>query len=121
MSKSSLFHFPIFWWICFSLFWLHQIAQRLLHWSIPLVDSYLDPLLCMPVLLGILSKERSLVLGRTYRLPLFDLIVIVIFLSLIFELGFPKWSSAFFYDPLDFVAYGVGALLYYFLTEVTTS
>jgi len=117
MPKLFLFQFPVFWWVCFTLFWLHQIGQRLLHWSIPWVDSYLDPLLCMPVLLGIFCKERSMVLGKTYQLPLFDLIVIVVFLSLIFELGFPKWSASFFYDPWDFLCYGVGAILYYLITR----
>jgi len=74
--------------------------------------SYLDPLLCMPVLLGLFCKERSVMSGKPYRLPLFEMIVIVVFLSLIFELGFPKWSAAFFYDPFDFVAYGIGAVLF---------
>ena len=103
---------PLFWWICAVLFWAHQIAQRLLNWSFPFLDSYLDPFLCMPILLGLLTMERKWVMGKDYNLPILDSVVIVVVLSLIFELGFPKWSDAFYYDSYDFVAYGLGALAY---------
>ncbi|MEL6844613.1 MAG: hypothetical protein AAFP02_15490 [Bacteroidota bacterium] len=113
MAEHKLIWPGPFWWICAGLFTLHQLTQRVLHWSIPLVDSYLDPLLCFPVLFGLFVVERRLVNGADYRLPIFDGVIMAGVLSLVFEWGFPKWSEQFFYDPLDFVAYAIGVTLFF--------
>lgn len=96
------------WWIPFLLFLLHQFIQYILGWSTPWVDAYLDPLLALPILLGLLLFERRLVF-RIKRLSLLEVTVVSVVLAIIFEEGFPRLEPAFVRDHFDYLAYLVGA------------
>jgi len=96
------------WWIPFVLFLLHQFVQYILGWSTPWVDAYLDPLLALPVLLGLLLFERRLVF-RVKRLSLLEVGLVSVVLAIIFEEGFPRLQPAFVQDSFDYLAYLVGA------------
>jgi len=105
---------PKFWWLSLALFILHQFVEKIMHWHLPIVDSYLDPLLSMPIILGIHLAERRVLFDekKDFILPIFEVIVILVFFALIFEWGLPHWFDGFVYDPLDFVAYAIGALFF---------
>lgn len=83
-------------------------------WRIPWADSYLDNLLCFPILLtGLLAERRWWKKDDTYVFSFFEIMVITAVLSWIFEVLFPKWSPGFTTDIWDVVAYFTGAILFY--------
>lgn len=43
---------------------IHQILQEILGVHVPIVDSYLDPLLFLPILLQLILLERRFVFGK---------------------------------------------------------
>ena len=100
------------WYVPALLFLLHQVAQYgfgLNHW---LVDGYLDPLLCFPVLLGLLLVERRFLFGRARLGPL-ETVASALVLMVIFEYVFPALKDKFFYDPYDVLAYALGVFYFY--------
>jgi len=107
------------WLLCVFLFGIHQFFQKILGWNFPLFDSYLDPLLCLPIFMGMMLFERRFFLrkrnyNKVYTFPVLETIVIGIVLSIIFEEGFSRWSNKFTKDYFDYVFYFVGALFFYF-------
>ena len=103
-----------YWWVCLGVFLLHQLVQKGFGIDIPVVHEYIDPLLAMPILLGALLVEREMFFGRP-RLTVVEVVLYTIILACIFEYLFPRWSRAFYYDPIDFIFYGLGAVIFYFL------
>ena len=102
------------WIICLIALILHQASQKLWGQSIIFLDNYLDSFLAMPLLLGLLLMERRWLLkwGQHYTLSLFEVGVAVIFFSLLFELAFPYWFEDFTRDPIDCLAYALGAVIF---------
>lgn len=98
------------------------------------MDNYLDPLLGIPILLGlvlverrffmkIFSKTKTKLTGKSlinpsrnimYTFSFFETSVVVIALSILFEEGFPRWFEGFTKDYFDYLAYLLGGLLFYF-------
>lgn len=104
------------WWVCLGVFLLHQLVQKGFDIDIPFVHEYIDPFLSIPVMLGLWSVERSYLFDRA-RLTGLETVVGAVFLALVFELLFPALSEAFTYDPWDFLAYGLGGVLFWFLVN----
>lgn len=78
---------------------------------IPLVQSYLDDLLCFPILLSIgLLMYR--IFWPNYRLTPWHIWPTVLLFSVYFEWYFPTVNSAFTADVLDVMMYGFGALAF---------
>ena len=109
-------------WIgCILLLLAHQISQKILAWQCPFLDSYLDPFLSMPILLGGVLWERRFFLSQyypvkekeVYQFSLFEILLLSTFFALVFEVGFPYWSEKFKYDSFDVLAYFLGSLLFY--------
>jgi hypothetical protein len=94
------------------LFAAHQLSQKVWGLSLPWADSYLDPLLCMPLLLTVYQIEQSWLWGRK-KMPLAEILIVTTVLSLVFEVIFPGLSHRFTADMLDVAAYFAGALLYF--------
>lgn len=89
-------------------------------WSIPWADNHLDPLLCMPVFLTLILAERRFFFRGPplYTFSAFETTVIIIVLSLIYEEGFPRWSTAFTKDYLDYLCYFAGGAFFYFFINL---
>ena len=104
-----------FWWACFLLFLMHQFIEKILNWHISIFDNYLDPLLSMPIILGIHLAERQYFFreNKDFKLPVFTILIICTFLAIIFEEGFPKIKNGFVNDPIDYLCYGTGAFVFY--------
>lgn len=96
------------------LFTAHQLTQKVWEISIPWADSYLDPLLCMPILLTGFTIEQRWLTKRPSLQPI-EILAATGFLSFLFEWGFPRWSTGFTQDPWDVAAYFCGAALFYLL------
>lgn len=94
--------------ICGALFLLHQLSQKVMGWSIPPADNYLDTLVCMPLLLTGFQAEQRWLWGRRDLRPL-EVIGITALLSFAFEGVFPLLNPAFTADWVDVAAYFSGA------------
>lgn len=99
--------------LCVLLFLLHQILQHALGIKLPFIDSYLDPLLMMPVLLHLVVLERRMVFRRhAHRMPPDHILGYTILVALISEVAFPALSNLHTGHPLDVIVYAMGALVY---------
>ncbi|AHM59668.1 hypothetical protein D770_07025 [Flammeovirgaceae bacterium 311] len=103
--------------ICCLLFVLHQILQKVLHVDLGYVDSYLDSLLAMPIILTLLVAERRVLFrrGENYRLTVLDVVVATFFIAFVSEVIFPALSSRFTADWVDVVCFCLGSLLFMLL------
>jgi hypothetical protein len=106
----------IFITICGLLFIIHQLTQKLFLWSLPLLDSYLDPLLCVPLLLFGLDRERHH-LWKSAPLSALNIFILTAFFALLFEGLFPYLSDGFTQDWVDIFFYFTGAGLYIFFRK----
>jgi hypothetical protein len=96
------------------LFSIHQVMQKVLGINILLLDSYLDPLLFMPILLHLMLWERRFLFGKgsCYILSWKRIICILVFVSVFCEFLFSYWSDSFTRDYWDIFCYAIGALLF---------
>ena len=102
------------WWLAVVVFVLHQVGERAFDLSLGAVDSYLDPFLAPPILLGLWLFERQLVF-RQPRLSWFETAVATLVLAVVFEEVFPVYEEGFRRDVVDYAFYGLGGLYFYFL------
>ncbi len=102
------------WWIPAALVLAHQIGQYGLGLKLGVVDGYLDPLLCLPVLLGLWLAERRMIF-RQHRLSGLEVVVAGLALAVLFEEGFPRWQPAFVRDWWDYLAYAVGGIWFWWM------
>ena len=82
--------------------------------SIAIADSYLDPLLCMPLVLFVLDWERKRI-WHSSNLSTGMVLCLTLVLALVFEFAFPVWNPGFTTDYLDVLLYFIGAALYIFV------
>lgn len=99
---------------CVVLFLVHQVLQYMLNIRIALADAYLDNLLAMPIILTLLVAERRHLFkrGPDYRLPLLEVGLATLYISMVSELLFPLLSSRFTFDLLDYFFFISGAVLF---------
>ncbi|MFC4870360.1 magnesium citrate secondary transporter [Negadavirga shengliensis] len=99
------------------LFWINQYFEKTQGTFIPIVHSYLDDLLAMPVILGItLQIYRWLhPLKQTLVFTKLQIAVAVAYISLIFEILLPIWSDVYVRDIWDVFCYVLGAIYFYHL------
>ena len=102
----------LLWWFAFWIVILHQFAERFLDWHWLWADAYLDPLLCMPLILGLVEWEWAIRFDKP-KLHLLEVVAITVSGILLFEWGFPNWSASFTADPWDAAAYLAGSTLFY--------
>lgn len=99
---------------------MHQFTEKLLHIPIPVIDSYLDPLLFMPILLHLLLWERRLLFkkGDTFTFSNLQLVLLFIAISYITEYLFPIWKPQFTADIWDVVCYTLGTIYFHIYHNV---
>lgn len=104
---------PLFLVAC-VLFSIHQVIEKILCHPIPLLDNYLDTLLCMPIFLGCLLIERRWLYKKpNFTFTAFEVGFMLIVLSIIFEIVFPWLSPNFTADWWDVLLYAVGGIVFY--------
>ena len=92
-------------------FLIHQLLQYGMQIHLQLVDSYLDPFCAGALSPWVISIEREW-LFRQQRLSKTEVIVIMLFLSIVSEFIFPYLSNRFTSDWIDVVAIGLGSIWY---------
>lgn len=92
----------------------HQIIQKILDINVSMLDSYLDPLMFMPILLHLILWEQRFLLrkGLLYVLPWKQIIAFLIIVSIFCEYFFPRWSNGFTRDYWDILCYTLGAVFF---------
>lgn len=105
MTRRQLF------WVSLLMFAVHQLLQKGFGIYLPFLHAYLDPFLAMPILLGVFDWERRWRYGAA-PLKIWEVAVVTIFFSLLFECGFPRWNPRFTADGYDVLAYALGASVY---------
>jgi hypothetical protein len=106
----------IFFIVSLLLFLAHQLAQKVWGVVIPWADAYLDPLLCMPLLLTGLAWQQRWLSGRP-RLRLAEIVLATAMVAFFSEWLFPLWSASFTADPCDVAAYFAGAALFFLFSR----
>ena len=101
-------------------FLTHQLSQKLLSVQVPLLDSYLDPFLAIPLLLGLAAAEQRWLGWRGAKEPfgIVEIVAMTAALALLFEEGFPRIDPARqTRDVWDHVAYAVGGGAYWWFSR----
>ena len=90
-----------------------QVNKRWLHWPLPAwLTSYLNDVLCLPVMLSLALAGHQLVYGRRATLPGSWVLAAWAGVALWFEAVLPRWSAQAVADPWDVLAYAAGALAF---------
>lgn len=113
MKKSYLFSI-----LCFSLFLLNLFLLK--FFSLPeFFSSYLNDLLCMPVVLGIcLFLIKKFSRKKQLQISLFSAFSLAAFYSLYFELYLPEATDRYTADVLDVLLYFTGAFAFWLVQKL---
>jgi hypothetical protein len=112
--KNPFFYIPVL------IFVVNQVLERYFKLFIPFAHSYLDDLLAIPVILGItLQIYRKIHPEKdTFSLTKIQILVAIIYVSVVFEWFLPRFSSTYTSDILDVICYFVGGFYFYFLINI---
>ena len=107
---------PVF-LLCLVLAIVNQILEKAFGVFIPVVHSYLDDLICLPIVLTLgLAVYR--IVWPTYRLRLWHMIPVFVVYSIYFEWYLPQISLAYTSDLFDVLAYTGGLTIFsYFIND----
>lgn len=107
----------IFSLICFSLFLLNLLLLQ--NFQMPqFFSSYLNDLLCLPVVLGIcLLLIRRFSKNKQLKISLFSCLSLAALYSIYFEIYLPKVTQRYTADPVDALLYFIGAIVFYLLQK----
>jgi len=100
-----------------TVFILNQFAQSIgisSHFTV----SYLDDILCIPIVLLIVQFVHRKINDVDFILPISHVVITVIFFSIIFEILLPSISTKFIGDYIDILFYSVGAIIYYYYSKI---
>ncbi len=81
-------------------FFVHQFIQKVVGFSLPLADNYLDPFCFGALVPPLLLLERKLLFNQTNYAKL-ELILLLIVLVIFSEVFLPFISDRFIADPID--------------------
>lgn len=92
----------------------HQLFEKVLDIHFAFIDSFIDPLLLMPILLHLLLWEKRILFkrGAQFVFSTLQLFLYFVLVSLIAEYFFPIWDTGFTSDIWDIVCYGIGTLIF---------
>ncbi len=108
-----MFYFSKLFWITFLLFAFNQLLERL-GMKVYFLYSYLDDLLCPPIVLGftLFVQQQFTYRKRDYKFSTKALIFFWLWYSFLFEYVFPLVDKRHYSDPWDVLMYALGVLLF---------
>jgi hypothetical protein len=103
------------WFITGCLVWLIVFTLRKIHHPIPYVNGYVTDVFAIPVIanLGLWFQRVVLRKDNRYVLTKEQILFIVIYVSLVFELLLPHISKIYTGDWIDVLMYVIGGLFFY--------
>ena len=110
----GLFKHPMF-IITSMAFWINQYLEKSLEIFLPLYHSYGDDLMAMPVVFGVCLQIMRWIHPMKTELTFTkkQLLIGLIYFSIVFELILPKLSKAYTADPLDLLCYMIGTWVFH--------
>lgn len=110
----TIFKNPIF-IVCCLAFWINQYVENSLGIYVPIYHAYGDDLMAMPVVFGIcLQLMRWLhPLKSELIFTKKQLLIGLIYFSVVFELILPLLSDTYTADPIDVFCYLVGTWIFH--------
>ncbi|MGO4289539.1 hypothetical protein [Chitinophaga sp. RAB17] len=104
---------PLF--ITYCLVWIVIHMCRYLQQPVPLLNGYLTDFIAVPAMAHITLTFtcRFIVRNNGYTYPLYYLLFIAAYTSVMFEWIMPQFSSRYTSDWWDVVTYFAGSLFYY--------
>ncbi|MEQ8714060.1 MAG: hypothetical protein RIC80_13645 [Cyclobacteriaceae bacterium] len=114
MIRQRLFHIGFI--VPLVAFVFHQVLQYGLDVQIEFLDNYLDPFCASAMACYLLNIERWYYFDEL-KFTWLDMIILVIFLSIISELLFPWLSDRFVSDVKDIPAFLLGGVWYMFIAR----
>ena len=103
--------------ICLMLAAINQTLEKVFGIFIPFINSYLDDVLCFPIVLTFgLAVYRAV--DKQYTLTPAHLIITFVVYSVYFEWYLPQISDIATSDAWDLLAYAIGLTIYgYFINK----
>ncbi len=110
--KRTLSH-PVF----LAALLIFLINQALEHSGIflPVIHSYSDDLMCLPVILTPALAGFRYFLGKQFCLPASKIMTALILLSVSMEIILPAFSTRHIADAADVIMYALGGAVFHFL------
>lgn len=100
---------------------LIYLSTKALKFSVGIpgwVDAYLTDVLCLPLILSLSLILLRWIFQRAEMLLTVPMIVFAwVVTSVLFEVVLPLKSDVYVADTMDVVAYGIGALIFFFLQK----
>lgn len=116
MKKINLLFF-----LSFGIFLLNLFLQRLPVKLPAFFSSYLNDLLCMPIVLFICQYLiRKISQKKQLKIPLFTAFSLAAFYSVYFEYYLPKVTERYTSDVLDILLYFGGSLIFWLVQQTDT-
>ena len=109
----------VLYFIMFFIALTIYIMQRL-HFSLPtIINNYLNDLLYIPLVLGVIEFIiRRLKKNSSFKLPIGFVIFLAVSYSFYFEYYLPKINPRYTADWIDLILYFVGAIAYFFIGNI---
>ncbi|PZX58391.1 hypothetical protein LV84_01599 [Algoriphagus ratkowskyi] len=110
----DIFKHPIF-IFAFLAFWINQFLENSLGIFVPIYHAYGDDLMALPVVYGICLQLMRWIhpLYSELTFSKKQLIIGLVYFSVVFELFLPNYSNAYSADPLDVLCYIIGTWVFY--------
>lgn len=95
-------------------FWANQYLEKSLGIIVPFYHAYGDDLMAMPVVFGICLQLMRWFhpLKSELTFSKKQLLIGLIYFSVVFELVLPRLSTAYTADPLDVLCYSIGTWVF---------
>lgn len=107
---KRIFWNPIF-LLCVTLAVTNQVLEKIFGIFVPVIHSYLDDLLCFPIVLTLgLAMYRFF--SPKYRLTAWHIWPVVLIYSVYFEWYLPQTSAVYTSDIVDVLMYVLGSVLF---------
>ncbi|WP_207435467.1 hypothetical protein [Sabulibacter ruber] len=112
VSRVNRGTFPPLFWAFAALYLMHRGVAWL---DVPCpawLQFYLDDLLCLPLILPPTLFLMRLFYGPEVRLSLYQILFVVVYVSVVFELFLPTFMPRYTTDAWDVFHYALGGLIY---------
>jgi len=111
-SKKNFLYFPIWFYFfliifCLNRYWLRPTGNVIL-------DGWLNDLLCLPILLELVQFSMRIIVRKNYTLSIFQMIVSIVYCSVLFEFILPQYSTIYKSDIIDIFCYAIGGFTWNF-------
>ena len=91
--------------------------SRYIHLPVPVLNGYLTDFIAVPAMahVALTFTRRYIVRNEQYSYPLYYLLFMAFYMSVVFEWVMPRFSFVYTSDAWDVAAYFGGALFYYYV------